>query len=71
MLALSKENPIEASSLVTEIVTKADEVSLWIRIVVRHLLEGMSYGHSIDELESRLGKALRLYVSCYQAKVSR
>jgi hypothetical protein len=71
MLALSKENPIEASSLVTEIVTKADGVFLWVRIVVRSLLEGMSYGDSIDELQSRLAELpsdlTKLYVYIFHA----
>ncbi len=56
MVALAKENQIEASTFVTEIVTKADGVFLWVRLVVRSLLEGITYGDSIDELRSRLAE---------------
>jgi hypothetical protein len=55
-LALSEENPIQASTLVTEIVKKADGVFLWVKLVVKSLLEGLTCGDSITELRSRLAE---------------
>jgi hypothetical protein len=54
MKSLSDEQPTEASKLVTEIVTKADGVFLWVKLVVRSLLEGIGNGDSISELGTRL-----------------
>jgi hypothetical protein len=54
MKSLSDEQPTEASKLFTEIVTKADGVFLWVKLVVRSLLEGIGNGDSIFELGIRL-----------------
>jgi hypothetical protein len=54
MDSLSYENPIQASNLVTEIVNKADGVFLWVKFVVRSLLEGITNGDTISQLQSRL-----------------
>lgn len=54
MKSLSDEYPTEASKLVTEIITKADGVFLWVKLVVRSLLEGIGNGNSIFELGTRL-----------------
>jgi hypothetical protein len=54
MLTLSKDSPIAASRFVTEIVTKADGVFLWVKLVVRSLLNGLTNGDTISELQTRL-----------------
>jgi hypothetical protein len=54
MKSLSDEQPTEASKLVTEIVTKADGVFLWVKLVTKSLLEGLGNEDSIFELGIRL-----------------
>jgi len=54
ILTLSKDSPIAASHFVTEIVTKADGVFLWVKLVVRSLLNGLTNGDTIPELQQRL-----------------
>jgi hypothetical protein len=54
MKSLSDEQPTEASKLVTEIVTKADGVFLWVKLVAKSLLEGIGNEDSIFELGIRL-----------------
>ncbi|KAH8786794.1 hypothetical protein F5882DRAFT_326431 [Hyaloscypha sp. PMI_1271] len=54
MKSLSDEQPTEASKIVTEIVTKADGVFLWVKLVAKSLLEGIGNGDSIFELGIRL-----------------
>jgi hypothetical protein len=57
MHKLSQNEPERASELVTEIVTKASGVFLWVVLVVRDLLRGLRNRDDISDLQKRL-KAL-------------
>jgi hypothetical protein len=54
MHKLSQEEPERASKLVTEIVTKASGVFLWVVLVVRDLLKGLRNKDDISVLQKRL-----------------
>jgi hypothetical protein len=54
MLQLAKQAPSHASELVNEIVTKANGVFLWVKLVVRSLLKGLGNGDDISDLRRRL-----------------
>jgi hypothetical protein len=54
MARISKEHPEQATRLVTEIVTKADGVFLWVKLVVKSLLQGLRDQNRISDLERRL-----------------
>jgi hypothetical protein len=51
---LAQEDPQTVFKLVKEIVTKADGVFLWVRLVVKSLLDGLSNRDSISDLQRRL-----------------
>jgi hypothetical protein len=53
-LALAMKEPIRAPALVREIVTKADGVFLWVRLVVQSLLDGLGNRDEISDLQGRL-----------------
>ncbi|KLU87987.1 hypothetical protein MAPG_06977 [Magnaporthiopsis poae ATCC 64411] len=46
--------PSQAQTLVKDIATKAEGVFLWVLLVVRSLLEGLTDGDSVDDLHERL-----------------
>ncbi|KAE8446759.1 hypothetical protein EG329_011664 [Mollisiaceae sp. DMI_Dod_QoI] len=48
------QEPLKISYFVSEIVTKADGVFLWVKLVVRSLLDGLNNGDSIAEFDRRL-----------------
>jgi hypothetical protein len=52
--ALSLQEPIEAPALVEEIVSKADGVFLWVKLVVKSLLSGLGKHDDISDLQHRL-----------------
>jgi hypothetical protein len=54
MKNLEESNPSGAASLVRNIVTKADGVFLWVRIVTKSLLEGLRNRDEIFDLQRRL-----------------
>jgi hypothetical protein len=54
MRKLSLREPTHARELVHEIVTKADGVFLWVRLVVRGLLNGLMNRDGISDLRMRL-----------------
>jgi hypothetical protein len=54
MHTLSQKEPKRASELVTEIVTKASGVFLWVVLVVRDLLKGLRNRDDISDLQKRL-----------------
>jgi hypothetical protein len=54
MKKLEESNPSGAASLVTNIVTKADGVFLWVRIVIKSLLDGLRNRDEISDLQRRL-----------------
>jgi hypothetical protein len=54
MHKLSQKEPERASELVTEIVTKASGVFLWVVLVVRDLLRGLRNRDDISDLQKRL-----------------
>ncbi|KAF4637877.1 hypothetical protein G7Y89_g222 [Cudoniella acicularis] len=54
MARLSLKNPGQAKRLVTEIVTKADGVFLWVKLVVKSLLQGLRDQNRITDLQRRL-----------------
>lgn len=51
---LSLQEPVQAPALVEEIVTKADGVFLWVKLVVRSLLSGLGKQDDISDLQKRL-----------------
>lgn len=54
MMELKTKSPQEASKLVSDIVNKASGVFLWVKLVVRSLLEGLRNFDNIDDLQERL-----------------
>lgn len=54
MVTLRQQAPQEAAELVSGIVTKASGVFLWVKLVVRSLLEGLRAFDDIDDLKARL-----------------
>ncbi|CAI6080067.1 unnamed protein product [Clonostachys chloroleuca] len=54
MTALSKENPAQVSDLVSDVVDKARGVFLWVKLVVRSLLRGLSDYNRISDLQRRV-----------------
>ncbi|OCL03823.1 hypothetical protein AOQ84DRAFT_368031 [Glonium stellatum] len=50
-----KDIDLRYSELVTEIVDKAQGVFLWVFLVVRSLLQGLTYADRISDLQRRLG----------------
>lgn len=54
MVAFRDQEPVKASYFVREIVTKADGVFLWVKLVVRSLLNGLNNGDSIADFDRRL-----------------
>jgi predicted ATPase len=54
MQELCVEDPAEAPKLVDEIVHKAQGVSLWVKLVVRSLMDGLTNGDHILDLQGRL-----------------
>jgi hypothetical protein len=52
--ALSLQEPIKAPALVEEIVSKADGVFLWVKLVVKSLLSGFGKHDDISDLQHRL-----------------
>jgi hypothetical protein len=51
---MSKHFPQVAEDLVTEISTKAEGVFLWVKLVVRLLIDGLEAGDSIMDLQKKL-----------------
>ncbi|CAH0045286.1 unnamed protein product [Clonostachys solani] len=54
MMALAKENPAQVSDLVGDVVEKARGVFLWVKLVVRSLLRGLSDYNRISDLQRRV-----------------
>lgn len=54
MARLSLKNPEEANGLTTEIVAKASGVFLWVKLVVKSLLQGLRDQNRITDLRRRL-----------------
>lgn len=54
MAALTRRFPLQASKLVSEIRDKAQGVFLWVRLVVRLLVDGLEDGDDFADLEERL-----------------
>jgi hypothetical protein len=53
-LLLTQEHPEESRDLVDTLIRKADGVFLWIYLVVRSLLQGLTNGDGIKHLQRRL-----------------
>ncbi|KAI9868493.1 MAG: hypothetical protein M1813_005937 [Trichoglossum hirsutum] len=54
IMQLSQEDPFCARNLITEIVTSASGVFLWVKLVVRSLLEGLRNFDTVFDLQQRL-----------------
>ena len=54
MVVFSKECPSKALAFTREIISKAHGVFLWVKLVVRSLLNGLLNGDRVEELEQRL-----------------
>jgi len=54
MARLALKNPDQARRLVSEIVTKANGVFLWVKLVVKSLLQGLRDQNRITDLQRRL-----------------
>jgi NACHT domain len=54
MKQLTREDPLHAAELVTEIVTKASGVFLWVMLIVRSLLTGLRNRDDVPILQKRL-----------------
>lgn len=54
MIRLSNQFPDRAPMLAFEVVDKAAGVFLWVKLVVRLLIEGLEDGDDLDELQERL-----------------
>ena len=51
---LSIDEPVQAPALIYEIASRADGVFLWVRLVVRSLIDGLGNHDGIDDLRRRL-----------------
>jgi hypothetical protein len=51
---LTVEEPLEAPRLEQEIISRADGVFLWVRLVVKSLMDGLGNRDDIDDLQRRL-----------------
>lgn len=75
MIALAEGAPKEASHFVNEIVAKANGVFLWVKLVVTSILNGLTNGDRMSELQQRLDELpsdlKRLYVHMLAAIRSR
>jgi hypothetical protein len=56
---LAQGNPEAAENLISEVVSKSNGVFLWVRVVVRDLLNGLMNYDGLQELERRLNKLPR------------
>ncbi|KAE9368296.1 hypothetical protein N431DRAFT_443748 [Stipitochalara longipes BDJ] len=54
MVQLAESEPIHATDLANEIVTKASGVFLWVKLVIRSLLNGLRNRDDISDLKRRL-----------------
>jgi hypothetical protein len=54
MSDLVADHPKAATTLINEIVDKADGVFLWVRLVVKSLLGGLQNGDNMEDLQNRL-----------------
>jgi hypothetical protein len=54
MVALRRQYPDETTKLVTEIKDKASGVFLWVRLVVRQLIDGVEAGDDLPDLQRKL-----------------
>lgn len=54
-IQLEMRNPEKAQQLCRDVAAKSSGVFLWVRLVVRSLLEGISNGDRMSDLEARLG----------------
>jgi hypothetical protein len=54
MVELTKRFPQDANDLVTEIQTKAEGVFLWVKLVVRLLVDGLESGDDMKDLKRKL-----------------
>ncbi|KAE9376438.1 hypothetical protein N431DRAFT_367489 [Stipitochalara longipes BDJ] len=54
MIQLSRCHPEQTATFVTEILSKANGVFLWIVLVTKSLLDGLKYGDDISNLQNRL-----------------
>jgi NACHT domain len=54
MTQMAKHDPRAAEQIITEIEEKADGVFLWVRLVVRLLVDGLEAGDSVTDLQKKL-----------------
>ncbi|KAF7936941.1 hypothetical protein BELL_0098g00040 [Botrytis elliptica] len=71
MCQMSKFDPQGAGSLVSEIKLKAEGVFLWVRLVVRLLIDGLEAGDSIMDLQAKLQSLPRDLKNLYRRMLSR
>jgi hypothetical protein len=71
MLALAGENPLGTESFVAEIVDSAAGVFLWVKLVVRSLLEGLRNYDSLEDLRLRLGQLPKDLEALFKHMLSR
>ncbi|TGO19000.1 hypothetical protein BTUL_0006g00330 [Botrytis tulipae] len=71
MSQMSRFDPRGAGGLVSEIKLKAEGVFLWVRLVVRLLVDGLEAGDSIMDLQAKLQSLPRDLKDLYRGMLSR
>ncbi|TGO50108.1 hypothetical protein BOTNAR_0406g00100 [Botryotinia narcissicola] len=71
MCKMSRFDPRGAGDLVSEIKSKAEGVFLWVRLVVRLLVDGLEAGDSIMDLQAKLQSLPRDLKDLYRGMLSR
>ncbi len=68
---LARENPEAAKDLISDVVNKSDGVFLWVRVVVRDLLDGLVNYDGLQDLEKRLNSLPRDLEALYEHMLKR
>jgi hypothetical protein len=68
---LARGNPEAAENLISEVVSKSNGVFLWVRVVVRDLLNGLMNYDGLQDLERRLNKLPRDLEELYDHMLKR
>lgn len=66
MVELRKKDPLNSTALVNEVVESASGVFLWVRLIVRSLLEGLQSCDFISDLQRRLRELPRELEDLFQ-----
>ena len=71
VIKLSEQTPIDADSLIHDIVICASGIFLWVRLVVESVLDGLDNYDSVEELRKRLREIPRDLDMLFESMVSK